>query len=560
MDANRLRVIESGSKKSALAPFSLLLDGIAVTGVYSGFWRNADTPLNNFRIGTIALVVLGLALASEAGAQVSRFVDVLPSPNPALTDLNDAILFRGTTSGAQAFDGVIDDSAYHVGPGDFFEINIWSPTARQFVLSVTPEGTLLVPAVGEVLVAGLSLAEAKSTLCARVVKAYPRSDVSATLTEARRVRVYVAGLVREPGTYELFAHQRLADVLARAGDILPEKGSIRHVTRIQDKVESEFDLAAFFVGADLSQNPYLSGGEHVRVSPRDPREDQLQISGAVKNPGFVEFRAGDRVSDLIRIAFDFAPRADLSAIAVTRMGASGASQTLTTTATPNEQGWKIDDDIPLQRGDRVYVNFLKGHGKIATVAVYGEVMRPGHYSVVEDSTTLTELITAAGGPTPLASPLGARVLRPSFGGSAGADSIPPVLSVDVRALLAGDLSADVPLRDGDSVYVPPLSLGVQVAGHVQRPGILSYRPELSVADYVEMAGGYTNLADSKGMRLVRSGTGSVEKPNGTTAPLPGDQILIPGKPNRSSFRTIRDILAVVGVVAVTYIVIDEVSD
>ena len=536
----------------------ILLDGIAVTAVYSGFWRNADYLLKTIRIGLFTLITLTLA-AGTPRAQVSRFVDVLPSPNPALSDLNDAILYRGVTSGAQAFDGALNDSAYRVGPGDFFEINIWSPTARNFVLSVTPEGTLLVPGVGEVAMAGKSLADARKELTSRVQKAIPRSDVSATLTEARRVRVHVSGLVRDPGTYELFAHQRLADALARAGGVLPEKGSVRHVSRSLDTTETEFDLVAFYEHADRSQNPYLVGGEFIRVSPREPREDQLQISGAVNNPGFVEFHEGDHVTDLIKFAYGFTPHADPEHITVTRLGTSGASESHTVGATKSEHGW-IVDDFELQRGDRVYVDHLTQGGKIATVAVYGEVQRPGHYSVTEDSTTLTELMAAAGGLTPMASPLGARVLRPSFVGAVGRDTIPPVLSVDVHKLLAGDLSADVALRDGDSVFVPPVNLGVQVVGHVHRPGILSYQPEFSVNDYVEKAGGYTNLADKKSLRLVRAGSGLLEKPNGASGPLPGDQILIPGKSHKSAWTTVRDVLAVVGVVAVTYIIVDEVSD
>lgn len=510
------------------------------------------------RIGLFTLLTLSLAAGAVRG-QVSRFVDVLPSPNPALTDLNDAILFRGVTSGAQAFDGALNDSAYIVGPGDFFEINIWSPTARNFVLSVTPEGTLLVPGVGEIPLAGMSLAEARQVLTNRVLKAFPRSDVSATLTEARRVRVHVSGLVREPGTYELFAHQRLADLLARAGDVLPEKGSVRHVIRSLGGVEKEFDLVAFYEHGDRSQNPYLVGGEFIRVRPRDPREDQLQISGAVNQPGFVEFHEGDHVSDLIEFAFGFAPRANPEHITITRLGPSGASEMHTVGATNLGDKWLVDH-FELQRGDRVYVERTTQGGKIATVAIYGEVQRPGHYTVVEDSTTLTELVAAAGGLTPMASPLGARILRPSFVGAMGRDSIPPVLSLDVRKLLAGDLSADVALKDGDSAFVPPLTLGVQMVGHVHRPGILSYRAEFGVNDYVEMAGGYTNLADRNGLRLVRAGSGAMEKPNGALGPLPGDQIYIPGKSKRSAWTTIRDVLAVVGVAAVTYIIVDEVSD
>jgi polysaccharide export outer membrane protein len=500
------------------------------------------------------------SLPAAAWSQVTRYIDVLPAANPALTDLNDAILYRGASSGAQAFDGKLDDSAYVVGPGDFFEINIWSPTARNYVLSVTPEGTLLVPAVGEIPLSGLNLAQARSTLEARVTKAFPRSEVSATLSEARRVRVYVSGLVKQPGTYELFAHQRLADAVSRAGEIVPERGSLRHVSRTLAGVTEEFDLLAFYAFADGSQNPYLVGGEQIRVAPREPREDQLQISGAVLSPGFVEFHAGDSVSDLLRFAFDFVPRADLDNIVVTRMANTGAPQTFKVSALRKDGGWTLTHDIALLRGDRIYVDYQPLHGRLATVAVYGEVERPGHYTVVEDSTKLSELVTAAGGLTPQASPLGARVLRPSFPTTIGRDSIPPVVSIDIRKLLSGDLSADVPLRGGDSIFVPPRALGVQVLGYVQRPGILAFLPDSTVDHYIAGAGGYTQQADKKGVRLVRMGSVLLEKPAASQPPLPGDQILVPGKGKGSTFGTVRNILAVVGVVAATYIIIDEASD
>jgi len=494
-----------------------------------------------------------------APAQVTRYLDVLPSPNPTLTDLNDAILYRGTDAGAQAFEGAIVDTAYVVGPGDVFEINIWSPTARNFQLSVTPEGTLLVPAVGEVRLSGMNLRDARDTLEAHVQEAFPGSDITATLTEARRVRVHVSGLVRQPGTYELFAHQRLADALARAGEIILERGSLRHVTRTREGVTANFDLLAFYAFGDLSQNPYLAGGEHIRVEPREPREDQLQISGAVLSPGFVEYQQGDRVSNLIRFAFDFVPRADVNNIVITRMANSGAPQIIPVTAQRSDSGWTLSQDVELMRGDRVYVGYRLAHGKVATVAVYGEVERPGHYSVVEDSTTLSELVMAAGGLTPKASPLAARVLRPSYPSTIGKDTLAAILSIDIRKLIAGDLSADVPLRNGDSIFVPPTALGVQVVGYVQRPGILPYLADSTVEHYVLAAGGYVDLADKKGVRVVRMGSVLREKPAETRPPLPGDQILIPAKAQRSTFSKVRDVLAVVGVLATTYIIVHEAS-
>jgi protein involved in polysaccharide export with SLBB domain len=501
------------------------------------------------------------ATTAQASAQVTRYVDVLPAPNPAgLTDLNDVVLYRSAHPGNQAFDGSLDADAYVVGPGDHFEINIWSPTARSFWLVVTPEGTLIVPSVGEVIVAGHSLTTSRELILDAVREAFPGSAITATLTESRRVRVHVSGMVNVPGTYEFVAGQRLAEAVARAGDVVAGQGSARHVSRSEGGVTESFDLLAFYVHGDVSQNPYLTGGEHIRVAYREPREDQLQISGAVLNPGFVEFHPGDKVSDLIDFAYGFAPRADPARIIVTRMESeNGKPKTLNARARRTEDTWTLDSDIELVRGDRVYVDYLPGVGHMATVALYGEVERPGHYSVVEDSTTLSHLVAAAGGLTPDASPLGTQILRLGFPRTVTGDSVPPLVSADIRALLAGDLSQDLALRDRDSIYVPPLALGVQVLGYVKRPGILTYDPESPARAYIERAGGYVNQADQGGVRVARLGTRVLDKPDDDRPPGPGDQILIPGKAKSSTRNIVRDILAVVGVAAVTYIIVDEAS-
>jgi len=367
-------------------------------------------------------------------------------------------------------------------------------------------------------------------------------------------------MVNVPGTYEFLASQRLADAVARAGNVVAQRGSARQVSRSLEGTTEFFDLLSFYVHGDASQNPYLTGGEHIRVAFREPREDQLQISGAVSKPGFIEFHPGDRVSDLIDFSYGFVPRADIDRIVVTRMtGENGEPKTLSTRAHGSHDRWTIDQDIDLVRGDRVYVDYLPGVGQLATVALYGEVQRPGHYSVVEDSTRLSQLVAAAGGLTPDASPLGTQILRLGFPGAGSGDSVPPLVSADLRALLTGDMSQDIALRDRDSIYVPPLALGIQVVGYVKRPGILTYNPESPASAYIERAGGYVDQADKGGVRVARLGTSVLDKPDDDRPPGPGDRILIPGKGKSSAKNIVRDILAVVGVAAVTYIIVDEAS-
>src|SRR5262245_62779073 len=58
----------------------------------------------------------------------------------------------------------IDSNEYVVGPGDELTIGLWGAVNQIFAVAVTPEGTALIPSVGEAWVGGLSLAKAKAEI------------------------------------------------------------------------------------------------------------------------------------------------------------------------------------------------------------------------------------------------------------------------------------------------------------------------------------------------------------------------------------------------------------
>ena len=128
------------------------------------------------------------------------------------------------------------------------------------------------------------------------------------------MRVHVAGAVNVPGTFVLQASQRVADAVTAAGGIQAPRGSVRHVELTTADGTRSVDLWRFYALGDQTENPYLSGGDFIRVRPRDAQVDQMQIAGAVRTPGQIEYRDGDRVSDLVQFADGFALHADLARI------------------------------------------------------------------------------------------------------------------------------------------------------------------------------------------------------------------------------------------------------
>ena len=80
-------------------------------------------------------------------------------------DMFDFTLPDRTASLAQpagvALESPVDPNAYYVGPSDVIAVNFWMSPPQSYSLTVTPEGTLIIPTVGEVMVSGMTLASAK---------------------------------------------------------------------------------------------------------------------------------------------------------------------------------------------------------------------------------------------------------------------------------------------------------------------------------------------------------------------------------------------------------------
>jgi polysaccharide export outer membrane protein len=138
------------------------------------------------------------------------------------------------------------------------------------------------------------------------------------------------------------------------------------------------------------------------------------------------------------------------------------------------------------------------------VSVLGHVAQPGQYALDGGSHTLTEVLASAGGIT-----------------ESGDDTVIVVsvqngeakkLEINVpRMYETGDLSKNIELLAGDTVFVPPAEV-FYVYGEVQRAGSYRLRPKTSVLDALSLGGGLTPRGTDRGLRIHRKGAdGTVSK-------------------------------------------------
>lgn len=146
----------------------------------------------------------------------------------------------------------------------------------------------------------------------------------------------------------------------------------------------------------------------------------------------------------------------------------------------------------LYKGVTISVNFGRLRG--ITVYVVGQASHPGTYTVSSLSTLVTAVF-ASGGPNPNGSLRRLQVVR---GGSVAAE-------LDLYAFLSrGDKSADIKLRDGDTIVIPRALGHVAVIGKVNAPAIYELRGSKdTVESILELAGGTPVVADPRRAFLER---------------------------------------------------------
>jgi len=154
-------------------------------------------------------------------------------------------------------------------------------------------------------------------------------------------------------------------------------------------------------------------------------------------------------------------------------------------------------DLPLSAGDVLVVPFREVTA--GRVLVVGAVERPQALPFQEGLTVLDAYLGVGGG-LPTADLRGARIARLQHGGKEGD------VAVNLEELLrGGSLQQNVTLRAGDILVVPSLPAleRVIVVGEVRTPRALEYVEGLTVLDAYVEAGGGTEFADLRALRVVR---------------------------------------------------------
>lgn len=171
-----------------------------------------------------------------------------------------------------------------IGPGDFLEIAEYHTPEFHSTVRVSAEGTVTLPLVGDVKLAGMDAEAAaraiEAVLVAKGMLLHPL--VSVLVTGYAGQDVSVLGEVTHPGVYPYTVHHRLLDLLSAASGLSANAGRLVNVFH-QDDPKTPHAVVLDPSGTDASSdhNPELSPGDTVQVS----RAGLVYVVGDVIRPG-----------------------------------------------------------------------------------------------------------------------------------------------------------------------------------------------------------------------------------------------------------------------------------
>ena len=419
---------------------------------------------------------------------------------------------------------------YVVDYGDFISINKYgSGTNQVYELEIERDGSILIPEIGRVSVAGLNFDQVTELIKNKYKVSFIGAEVFVTLSEIRDINVLVTGNVEFPGVYTLSGNSNILQALNVVGGVT-ENGSLRNIVlKRKGKPDQYIDLYKVLIFGDIVDLPFLMSGDSIYV---EPVKNLVRAGYGFNNVAIYELKDDETISDLVYFAGGLKAEAKNESLRLVRFENSNfISYEVNTSDTNNYKIANLDS---------IYAH----KDKIGTISISGYVKHPGKYSI-SSSDRMLDIIKRAGGYIDSAYPFAGSLFResskeleyeftkktynnlisyiaanPNLAGGTG-EGLSYILSELKNyepsgrfiaefdeANLKSDIQRNIYLNDGDTIHIPSYRSNVYVFGEVGNQGSVLFDDDNSLIDYITKSGGLTRLASSEFMFVV--------SPNGET--------------------------------------------
>jgi polysaccharide export outer membrane protein len=332
--------------------------------------------------------------------------------------------------------------------------------------------------------------------------------------------VYLDGHVSRPGKFAYTDGMKVTDLIKSYKDVLPEP-SISHAEIIRlSQPDFAPEVLTFNLGDALAgkdQDLVLRPFDIVRVFGRFDFEDPpvITVTGEVRDPGDHLTNGSAHLRDVVYLAGGTTRDALLTDAQVFRKTRDGKLEVINVNLAKALEG-DAKDNIVLEPKDRVFIHRDLNKLDPPTVAVEGEVARPGKYPL-GDNMTAAALVRLAGGFKRGAYKEEADLTR--YEVSQGTKVVSDHVTVPIAKAMADEPDADVRLRDGDVLAIRQLTgwkdVGamITVTGEVVHPGTYGIQEGEHLSSIIQRAGGFRTDAYPYGAVFERDQIRELEMKN-----------------------------------------------
>ncbi|MBU9888969.1 MAG: SLBB domain-containing protein [Candidatus Omnitrophica bacterium] len=408
-----------------------------------------------------------------------------------------SLIFLGTESvapaqAAEERSPADPSSEYQIGPENALQIDVYYGKNEKISqkVRVSSAGIINFPLVGEVAVAGLTVAQLQEKLKQLLEKDYlVNPQVTAFIEEYSTVTIM--GEVKRPGAYEIKGRLTVVGLISLAEgfteNALPTEAKVIRAGPGGTKTETLVrihDVGGKNAGGE-NEGMSLRSGDVVVVP-----KSTVTIMGEVKRPGSYPTKGRLTVTELIALAEGFSDNALPTEAKVIHTNPDGTKKERVVRLSDILNRTGGGEGLLLETDDVVII-------PKSTVTITGEVKRPGSYPT-KGRLTVVELIALAEGFSENASPNEVKVIR------TGPDGTRQESRVRVKDILSKNSGENegLLLKAGDVVIVPEST--VTIMGEVEKPGSYPTKGRLTVIELVALAEGFSKIAAPNRVKVIHT--------------------------------------------------------
>jgi protein involved in polysaccharide export with SLBB domain len=317
---------------------------------------------------------------SAVPAPLSEFQAFVRDSSGRVLPIFGADLFNSPPSTFAPVDNIPVTPDYVIGPGDELRLQIWGQVNQSGSFVVDRTGSISLPEVGTIHVAGLQFSQLSDFLKSQLSRVYRNFDLNVNLGQLRSIQVFVVGQATKPGSYTIGSLSTLLNALFASGGPLPQ-GSLRDIqVKRGPETITHFDLYDLLLRGDKTKDVRLEPGDVIFIPDVGP---QVAVLGSVTTPAIYELHGETSFKQVIALAGGLTNVAAGSQVRVERIYKHTERSEL-------DVDLASSDSLPVQDGDMIAATSIIGRFENA-VTLRGNVANPGRY-VWHEGMRISDLI------------------------------------------------------------------------------------------------------------------------------------------------------------------------